>query len=52
MVYPEHGVGKILAIEKQDIAGSKLELFVIHFKNGDMTLRVPTGKHASAETCR
>jgi RNA polymerase-interacting CarD/CdnL/TRCF family regulator len=45
VVYPEHGVGKILAIEQQDIAGARLELFVINFKNANMTLRVPTGKH-------
>jgi RNA polymerase-interacting CarD/CdnL/TRCF family regulator len=44
VVYPEHGVGKILAIEQQDIAGAKLEVFVIHFKRANMTLRVPTAK--------
>ncbi|SFM06083.1 CarD-like/TRCF domain-containing protein [Bradyrhizobium sp. NFR13] len=44
VVYPEHGVGKILAIEQQDIAGAKLEVFVIHFKSANMTLRVPTAK--------
>lgn len=47
VVYPEHGVGKILAIEQQEIAGSTLEIFVINFKNSGMTLRVPTSKHAS-----
>jgi CarD family transcriptional regulator len=29
VVYPAHGVGQILAIEEQEIAGAKLELFVI-----------------------
>ena len=31
VVYPAHGVGQILAIEEQEIAGAKLELFVINF---------------------
>lgn len=42
VVYPQHGVGKITAIEDQVIAGEKIELLVIHFKNDKMTLRVPT----------
>jgi len=42
VVYPQHGVGKIMAIEDQEIAGEKIELLVIHFKNDKMTLRVPT----------
>ncbi|HYM32640.1 MAG TPA: CarD family transcriptional regulator [Candidatus Cybelea sp.] len=44
VVYPTHGVGKILRIERQEIAGTKLELFVIEFEKDKMTLRVPTGK--------
>lgn len=47
VVYPRHGVGKLLAIEQQEIAGDKVELFVIHFKNDNMTLRVPTDKIAA-----
>ena len=31
VVYPAHGVGQIMAIEEQEIAGAKLELFVISF---------------------
>ena len=34
VVYPAHGVGQILAIEEQEIAGAKLELFVINFMSG------------------
>lgn len=45
VVYPQHGVGKIVAIEWQEIAGSKLKVFVISFKKDKMTLRVPTDKH-------
>ena len=44
IVYPAHGVGQIMAIEEQEIAGAKLELFVISFIKDKMTLRVPTAK--------
>jgi CarD family transcriptional regulator len=47
IVYPAHGVGQILAIEEQEIAGAKLELFVINFIKDKMTLRVPTAKIAA-----
>ncbi len=44
VVYPAHGVGRIMAVEEQEIAGFKLELFVITFEKDKMTLRVPTHK--------
>jgi CarD family transcriptional regulator len=44
VVYPSHGVGKIIGIEEQEIAGMSLELFVINFEKEKLTLRVPTGK--------
>ncbi|WP_124112483.1 CarD family transcriptional regulator [Palleronia sp. THAF1] len=44
VVYPAHGVGQIVSIEKQEIAGLELELFVISFEKDKMTLRVPTHK--------
>ncbi len=44
IVYPAHGVGQIVAIEEQEVAGFRLELFVITFVKDKMTLRVPTGK--------
>jgi len=47
IVYPAHGVGQITAIEEQEVAGLKLELFVINFVKDKMTLRVPTAKIAS-----
>jgi CarD family transcriptional regulator len=47
IVYPAHGVGRVVAIEEQEIAGIALELFVITFEKDKMTLRVPTGKSAS-----
>ncbi|MEW6644563.1 MAG: CarD family transcriptional regulator [Pseudomonadota bacterium] len=46
VVYPAHGVGQIMSIEEQEIAGAKLELFVINFIKDKMTLRVPTAKVA------
>src|SRR5207248_22118 len=47
IVYPAHGVGQIMSIEEQEVAGAKLELFVINFVKDKMTLRVPTAKIAS-----
>ena len=47
IVYPAHGVGQIMAIEEQEVAGAKLELFVISFAKDKMLLRVPPAKVAS-----
>ena len=47
IVYPAHGVGRIIDIEEQEVAGMKLELFVITFAKDKMTLRVPVAKAAS-----
>ena len=44
VVYPTHGVGKVLSIETQEIAGHKLQLFVISLVRERMTLRVPISK--------
>ncbi|MFV0512410.1 MAG: CarD family transcriptional regulator [Jhaorihella sp.] len=44
VVYPAHGVGQIISIEKQEVAGFQLELFVISFEKDKMMLRVPTDK--------
>jgi CarD family transcriptional regulator len=44
VVYPTHGVGKILGIEKQEIAGFSLSVFVVLFDKDRMTLRVPVNK--------
>ena len=44
VVYPAHGVGQIVSIEKQEVAGIELELFVISFEKDKMTLCVPTNK--------
>jgi len=44
VVYPTHGVGKVLRIERQSIAGFELDLMVVEFERDKMTVRVPTTK--------
>ena len=44
VVYPTHGVGKVLGTEKQEIAGTELDLLVIDFEHDRMTLRIPLSK--------
>jgi CarD family transcriptional regulator len=44
IVYPAHGVGTIVAIEEQVVAGHSLELFVIDFEKDKMRLKVPVTK--------
>ena len=44
IVYPAHGVGQIIDIEEQEVAGFALELFVIDFAKDKMKLRVPIPK--------
>ena len=44
VVYPAHGVGKVLAVELQEVAGYSLEVMVIEFERDRMTLRIPTAK--------
>jgi CarD family transcriptional regulator len=47
IVYPAHGVGQIIAIEEQTVAGASLEFFVVYFAKSKMTLRAPTRKAAN-----
>jgi len=44
VVYPTHGVGKVLGVESQEISGQRLDLVVIKFDKDRMTLRVPVEK--------
>ena len=44
IVYPAHGVGRITSIDRETIAGTELELYVIEFDKEKMTLRVPVAK--------
>ncbi len=41
VVYPAHGVGRVVDVEEQEIAGTSLELYVIDFEKEKMTLKVP-----------
>jgi CarD family transcriptional regulator len=47
VVYPAHGVGQIVSIEEQTVAGASLEFFVIFFRKSKMTARVPVRKAAN-----
>jgi transcription-repair coupling factor (superfamily II helicase) len=44
VVYPSHGVGKIIDIESQAIGGIEIQLYVIHFEREKMSLRIPVRK--------
>ena len=44
VVYPKHGVGRVMELLHQEIAGMTLELYVLRFEKDKMTLRVPVSK--------
>jgi CarD family transcriptional regulator len=44
VVYPKHGVGRVIELQKEEIAGMQLELYVLRFEKERMTLRVPVNK--------
>ena len=48
VVYPKHGVGRVIELQKQEIAGTSLELYVLRFEKERMTLRVPLTKATGA----
>ena len=43
VVYPSHGVGKVIGVEEQEIGADVLEVYVVSFEKDKMTLRVPLG---------
>ena len=47
VVYPSHGVGRIIDEEVQNIAGFELKMYVLTFDKDKMTLKVPKDKIAS-----
>ena len=47
VVYPKHGVGRVVELQSQQIAGMELELYVLRFEKERMTLRVSTNKAES-----
>ncbi len=48
VVYPTHGVGKIVGKETESIGEYELQVFVIHFEKDKMTLRVPVHRAEAA----
>src|SRR5204863_3538188 len=44
VVYPKHGVGRVVELQSTEIAGTSLELYVLRFEKEKMTLRVPVNK--------
>ena len=44
VVYPKHGVGRVVELQSEEIAGMKLYLYVLRFEKERMTLRVPVNK--------
>ena len=44
VVYPKHGVGRVVELQNEEIAGMQLELYVLRFEKERMTLRVPVNK--------
>lgn len=48
VVYPAHGVGKLVGSEIHEISGHQLELLVINFEKERMTLRLPSHKAKTA----
>lgn len=48
VVYPTHGVGKIMGLESEKIGEYELKVFVIAFEKDKMILRVPVGRAEAA----
>jgi len=44
VVYPTHGVGRILGTEQNTIAGMEIDMLIVRFEQDRMTLRVPLEK--------
>ena len=44
VVYPKHGAGRVVELQSEEIAGMKLELYVLRFEKERMTLRVPVNE--------
>lgn len=44
VVYPAHGVGRVTSVDKQEVAGMELEVYVVSFDQDKMILRVPTNR--------
>ena len=47
VVYPTHGVGRILGTEQNTVAGMNIDMLIVRFEQDRMTLRVPLEKARS-----
>src|SRR5277367_6603333 len=41
VIYPPHGLGRVVDLARQDIAGQMLDIIVMRFEPAAMTVRVP-----------
>ncbi|MAL10218.1 MAG: CarD family transcriptional regulator [Maricaulis sp.] len=48
IVYPAHGVGRVTGVEKDQVAGFDIEVYVVSFEQDKMVLRVPTAKSTTS----
>ena len=48
VVYPSHGVGKIIGTEKRTVDNMELDLLIVRFEHERMTLRIPLAKAAES----
>jgi CarD family transcriptional regulator len=46
-IYPPHGIGRVVDIAKQEIAGQTVEIIVLWFESVAMTIRVPSSNLGS-----
>lgn len=44
VVYPAHGVGKVMGIEDQQIASMDISMYVVSFERDKMILRIPVAR--------
>ena len=44
VVYPTHGVGKIISIENQRLLGKEVKMYVIDFLKDKMVLKIPINR--------
>ena len=54
VVYPKHGVGRVVELQSTEIAGTSLDLYVLRFEKEKMTLRVPSARRtrSACASCR
>jgi len=48
LVYPTHGVGEVLEVKTQEIAGMKMSFYVLEFKKDKLKVSVPVQKATEA----